>query len=160
MTILTQNMRICRGFASILPEFVISKLTVEIGDKGRQGRVTSHDQGIWHYEVRFDAEAGKTKSHWFSTSQLRRVEKTKKRKETGAMHLHQENTEFIAFFAICQPCVKPCGPPTDGLSTLEEAPSSGLSATFSPESGEKGQSKDAQDNRIEHGGRVGCLRLS
>ena len=47
-------------------------------NNGRQGRVTSHDQGIWHYEVRFDAEAGKTKSHWFSTSQLRRVEKTKR----------------------------------------------------------------------------------
>ena len=45
-------------------------------NKGRQGRVTSHDQGIWHYAVRFDAEAGKTKSHWFSTSQLLRVKAT------------------------------------------------------------------------------------
>ena len=45
-------------------------------NKGRQGRVISHDQGIWHFEVRFDAEAGKTKSHWFSTSQLRRVKAT------------------------------------------------------------------------------------
>ena len=38
-----------------------------------------------------------------------------------------------------------------------EAPSSGLSATFSPASGEKGVLEDAHDNRVEHGGRAGWL---
>ena len=40
------------------------------------------------------------------------------------------------------------------VSTLEEAPSSGLSATFSPTAGEKGHSEEAQDNRIEHSERA------
>jgi hypothetical protein len=37
------------------------------------------------------------------------------------------------------------------------APSSGLSATFSPGPGEKGLNARAQDNRIEHGERAGWL---
>ena len=44
----------------------------------------------------------------------------------------------------------------EGL-TLNEAPSSGLSATFSPDAGEKGQEEDAQDIRIEHGKQAGWL---
>lgn len=43
------------------------------------------------------------------------------------------------------------------VSTLEEAPSSGLSATFSPDAGEKGLDDEVQDNRIEHGKRAGWL---
>ena len=39
----------------------------------------------------------------------------------------------------------------------DEAPSSGLTATFSPEAGEKGQVEDAQDIRIEHGHQAGWL---
>ena len=43
------------------------------------------------------------------------------------------------------------------VSTPEEAPSSGLSATFSPGAGEKGHDDAAQDDRIEHGERAGWL---
>ena len=45
----------------------------------------------------------------------------------------------------------------ENVSTLEQAPSTGLSATFSPESGEKGQGNDARDILIEHGERAGWL---
>ena len=38
-----------------------------------------------------------------------------------------------------------------------EAPSSGLSATFSPGAGEKGDHGDAQDQKIEHGENAGWL---
>ena len=43
------------------------------------------------------------------------------------------------------------------VSTPEVAPSSGLSATFSPDAGEKGLSEDTKDNRVEHGQRAGWL---
>ena len=43
------------------------------------------------------------------------------------------------------------------VATLEEAPSSGLSATFSPGAGEKGLDGEALDNRIEQGKRAGWL---
>ena len=43
------------------------------------------------------------------------------------------------------------------VSTPEVAPSSGLSATFSPDAGEKGHSEDTKDNRVEHGQRAGWL---
>ena len=39
----------------------------------------------------------------------------------------------------------------------EEAPSTGLAATFSPGAGEKGQSEEAHDIRIEHGQQAGWL---
>ncbi len=40
---------------------------------------------------------------------------------------------------------------------MEQTPSSGLTATFSPESGPKGQSDDAIDDYVEHGARAGRL---
>ena len=43
------------------------------------------------------------------------------------------------------------------VSTPEVAPSSGLSATFSPDAGEKGHSEDTKDNRVEHGERAGWV---
>ena len=42
-------------------------------------------------------------------------------------------------------------------TALVEAPSTGLTATFSPEAGEKGELADAQDVRIEHGQKAGWL---
>ena len=45
----------------------------------------------------------------------------------------------------------------EDMATCDEAPSSGLSATFSPGAGEKGRSVRALDNEIEHGERAGWL---
>ena len=42
-------------------------------------------------------------------------------------------------------------------NSAEEAPSSGLWATFSPAAGEKGQSDDDMDDHVEHGPRAGWL---
>jgi hypothetical protein len=46
------------------------------------------------------------------------------------------------------------------VAALLNPPSSGLSATFSPEAGEKGQREDAQDHWIEHGPLAGWLARS
>ena len=43
------------------------------------------------------------------------------------------------------------------MTQAEEAPSSGLTATFSPAAGGKGREDDAQDERIEHGPQAGWL---
>ena len=45
----------------------------------------------------------------------------------------------------------------DRQSAVTQTPSTGLSATFSPAAGEKGQGSDAMDQRVEHGEHAGWL---
>lgn len=41
--------------------------------RGRQGRVSSHDQGVWCFEIELDAEDGRTERIWISAVRLRKA---------------------------------------------------------------------------------------
>lgn len=42
-------------------------------ERGRQGQVRGHDQGIWHFQIRLTADGGESKLCWISAGKLKKV---------------------------------------------------------------------------------------